>query len=423
MREKLEKNRWPVLVNNAMCQNLCAFPSLWAVFQPYVAQQYGYTGSAAAFVMALCLVFFGLIAIVAGRMNDHVGPRKTGTVGLVLLPLSFLIAYLIPAGNPFFMYLGFCLPYGAGCGFIMQAANPCGMRWFADKKGFFSGVAGALNALYIMVAVFAAEFLLAQFGARRAMLAFGAGSALVALAARQFLISPTIEYLEEKDALGRQVDARRKRVPAHWVDFAPQQMLRTAQYYLLITAVVCAVPAMQLLSSQLVSVCVAKGLTKRAALSAASIGAAAGAIGRFCIPFFSDRLGHKRVICISWAFLFFARVGFMFAQGNGAVLAYALMCAVYGGGYAMIGPLTNDMFGFRNGSINSACVNVASSAGAVGGPLLLAALVPLLGGQAVHVLGVFGAGAALCCMLAVNTNTAKTKEKMELKMLKRSERH
>lgn len=422
MQKMLEKNRWMVLVSCIMTQWVCNFPGLWAVFQPYVAEQYNYESSAATLVMAMCVVFFGFISIIGGRMNDRVGPRKTGIVGVALITTSFVIAYLLPAGNPVFMYLGFCLPYGGGCGFLYQASITNSMRWYADKKGFFSGMSGAFTSLYIMVVVFAAEALLVRLGARGALLAFGAFSLVVGVAVLFFMVAPTPEYLAEKDALGRANLAAKGGAPQQMVDFTPAEMLRTKQYYFLVIALAFIVPSMQLVSPQLVSLCMQKGLTKELALSGASIGAAAAALGRFTIPLMSDKFGRKRVISISWVLVIASAYAFMRSGGIAILGTYALLCVFYSGAYALAVPFTNDMFGFKNSGANSGFVNIASSVGSFGGPLVLTAVTPLLGTGAVHIVGIAGACIALASLLMIDTDTAKTKDEMDRKLLQRSEK-
>lgn len=124
MQNTLSKNRWLMLLTYTLCQCVCNFPSAWGVFQPYVATEYGYTGDAATLVMPLCVVFYGLMCIIGGRVQDTVSPRIASFIGSTMITIAFFNAFWIPAGNPLFMYVGFSFFFGAGVGFCSPACLP-----------------------------------------------------------------------------------------------------------------------------------------------------------------------------------------------------------------------------------------------------------------------------------------------------------
>ncbi len=418
MQQTLEKNRWIALVSCILCQCVCNFPAMWAVFQPYVAAEYGYTQGASTLVMPMCVVFFGVISIIGGRVQDTVSPKIAGLIGTALIGMGFINAWWIPAGQPLYMYVGFCLFFGGGCGFLMQASIANLMKWYADKKGFAGGITGAVAGLYCMAAIFGAEFVLSRFGARTTMLFVGIASWAIGFLMCLTLVIPTRQYIEEKDAAGKQKTAGKQRSKnTEMVDFTPAEMLRTPQYYLLTLSLLAIIPAFQLISPQMVSLCIQKGLTKEVALSATAIAAGATALGRFVIPMISDRIGRKETMAAMWACTLALAIAFMFAGGTSILVVFALLSFCYSGGFAVNMPFINDMFGFKNAGTNSGFVNISGSVGSLLGPMLLNLAIPLLGTYAVHIVGIAGAAISLCCMLAINPNTAKTKRDMEEKLL------
>lgn len=411
MQNFLSKHRWVLLLAVTLGQCVANFPQGWAVFQPYIMEQYGYTADAATLVMPITVAFFGLVSILGGRFQDKVSPRPAALIGTLLVTLAFLNAWWIPGGKPLYMYLGFSLFFGGGCGFLFQALIATLMKWYADRMGFAGGFSGAAAGVYMIGQTYVTEALLSHIPARTAMLVMGLYSLTVALAVTCLLVAPTPEYIAERQARAALKSRRADDVRA--VDFAPGEMLRTPQYYLLFATIMCIIPVYQLLSPQLVSLCTAKGLSKDLALSAVALGSAAAAMGRLAIPSLSDRLGRKPTMAAMW--LLSAGAALLFALSSGSVLPgiWMVLALVYNGGYALIAPFTRDLFGFRNSGANAGLVSLSESAGSLLGPALLTLFTPLLGAGAVHWVGIGSALAALAAVLAIRPDTRPERARLD----------
>lgn len=402
MQTFLTKHRWVLLLAVTLGQCVANFPQGWAVFQPYITVQYGYTADAATSIMPITVAFYGVVSILGGRFQDKVSPRRAALLGTASVALAFFNAWWIPGGNPLYMYLGFSLFFGGGCGFLTQALVATLMKWYADRMGFAGGFSGAVSGLYMIGQTYVTEALLSRVSARTAMLVMGIYSLIVALAVACLLISPTPEYMVEKRALAAQKSAGRTN--AKVVDFTPTQMLRTRQYYLLFAAIMFIYPAYQLLSPQLVSLCTARGLSKDLALSTVALGSAAAAAGRLVIPSLSDRLGRKPTMAAMWCLTTLAAFLFMVSGPATLPAIWGLLALVYSGGFALVAPFTRDLFGFANSGANAGLVSLSESAGSLLGPALLALLGPVLGGNTVHLVGVASAALATGAVLLINTN-------------------
>ena len=415
MQNTLSKNRWLMLLTYTLCQCVCNFPSAWGVFQPYVATEYGYTGDAATLVMPLCVVFYGLMCIIGGRVQDTVSPRIASFIGSTMITIAFFNAFWIPAGNPLFMYVGFSCFFGGGCGFLFSSMFACTMKWYADKKGFAGGFTGCIAGLYIILLTYGAEYMLANLGARRSFLFIGIASAVIAFSISLFTVNPTREFMAEKSAAALERSAAGKSNQIEVVDFTTPEMLRTKQYYLLIFSIMLIMPSYMLINPALVTICMGKGLTKQAALSALAISSATTAVGRLVIPWISDFMGRKKATVLMWGCVAASAFLFMVVGGYGAIVAYSALAFFYSGGFAIIGPMATELFGFRYAGTNVGFVNVSNSAGSLIGPMLLAMFTPFLGDSASSIVGIGAAVLATLCMVLLNTNMKETKAKMDAK--------
>lgn len=414
MERFLSRNRWVLLLAVTLGQCVANFPQGWAVFQPYVMEQYGYTADAATSVIPITVAIYGFVSILGGRFQDKVSPRLAALLGSCSVGLAFFNAWWLPGGNPLYMYLGFSLFFGGGCGFFTQALVSTLMKWYADRMGFAGGFSGAVAGIYMIGQTYVTEALLSHVPARTAMLVMGVYSLTIALAVSALLVSPGPDYILERQALAAQ-KAKGAAPAAQSVDFTPTQMLRTPQYYLLFAAIMFIYPAYQLVSPQLVSLCTARGLTKDLALSAVAVGSAASAVGRLVIPSLSDRLGRKPTMAAMWGLTTLAAFLFMTAGGSALLAVWGLLALVYSGGFALVAPFTRDLFGFQNSGANAGLVSLAESAGSLLGPALLTLFSPTLGGATVHLVGIASAVLATLSVLFIQTDTAPQKARLERK--------
>lgn len=407
MQQIFVKNRWMVLLFAVICQCISTFPSAWGVFQPYIVNEFGYTPEAATFAMPLCVVSFGVFSILGGRLQDKVSPKFASLIGITMIGIGFFNAFWIPVGNPLFMYIGFSMLFGGGCGFLITSTFSCSMKWFPDKKGFAQGFTTSMSGVYLILLTYVGEFLLATFGVRKTFLFIGIVSLILGYLVCSLLVDPTEEYILSKNQPQSDSETTKEAV----VDFTPAQMLRTKQYYLLIFTIMLIMPSMMLLNPQLISICMERGLSKDTALFALALSSGATAAGRLIIPWLSDFFGRKKTMLLMWLFVLGMSVAFMVTSGFSIVIIYAALTFFYSGGFAIIGPITSDLFGFKNAGANYGLVNISNSIGSLVGPILLSALAPILGINAASYIGIACTVLAFIALFAIDTNTAAIKQK------------
>ena len=398
MQSFLEKNRWAALVSSALCQCICNFPGVWGVLQPYVATEYGYSLDSSTLVMPLCVVAFGFLSIIGGTM-----------VGV-----AFINAYWIPAGNPLFMYIGFSFFFGGGCGFLFSAFFNCVMKWYTDKKGFANGISGSFASFYLIPLSLVLRNLLTLVGTRKTFLITGIFSVLVIAICTLFFVNPTMEYMQEKNALQSTAKKNAKPQP-DVIDFKTNEMLRTKQYYLLISSIILVMPAYMLINPALVSISMEKGLTETAALALFSASTIANASGRLIIPWASDYLGRKKTMVACWVIVVGTAFLFMIGTSKTIAVVFTVMSFFYSGGFVIIAPMATELFGYKYSGTNVGFINIATSVGSLSGPLLLSVFAPLLGESTCGIVGVAGSLIAVLLLIALNTNMQATKEKLTAK--------
>ncbi|MBJ7882017.1 L-lactate MFS transporter [Gelidibacter salicanalis] len=95
---------------------------------------------------------FAAILIVAGTLQDKIGPQKVMIMGVTMVGLGTILSGFA-THTPMFFFITFGVIVGSGIGFVYACPRPAAMKWFhPSKKGMINGlvVAGfGLGALWL----------------------------------------------------------------------------------------------------------------------------------------------------------------------------------------------------------------------------------------------------------------------------------
>src|SRR5437899_4093577 len=131
-------NRWRVVIGG-MSMNL-ALGSLyaWSVFVLPLEKEFRWTRAQTSWVFTIAVVTFALTFILAGRIQDKLGPRPCALIGALLVSIGFFLASMTT--SLIFLYVVFGLIVGAGNGFGYATPIPVASKWFPDKRGLVVGL-------------------------------------------------------------------------------------------------------------------------------------------------------------------------------------------------------------------------------------------------------------------------------------------
>ncbi|MEG1176647.1 MAG: MFS transporter [Ruthenibacterium sp.] len=401
MQTFLRSHRWVVLAAGAAIQILTGVPAAWGVFQRAVCETYALRQQTAALIFSVVICAFGIGCVMGGLLQDKKGPRVSGLLGTALLSAGFVAAAFVPKGAPWLFYGAFSVPVGLGCALLYPAVMSCAQQWYADRKGFATGVIGGAVGLSGAVLTLAGRFLIKNWDVRTAFWVLGAGMALVCGAACLVLENPqgggaqtpapgkadqskaqdTPKYsgvppVQKKQAASdnptrqtaKSASPEKEKQPPR--TFTTPQMLKTPQYWLLTAAVCLATPAMLLFSPIIVELGTARGLPEAAALSCVVVGSLFSAAGRLLMPWCSDKIGRRSADLILFALLCGASLAFWFAQSWWVLVVYCALAFAYSGEAAVIPAVVTDLFGLQNTGLHYGLAALGMSVGSLLFPLV-----------------------------------------------------
>ena len=386
------KHPWTILAAGAAIQVLTGLPAAWGVFQQPVMEEYGLSEQGAGYAFGILIAAFGVGCVLGGFLQDRHGPRCAGLWGTALLCGGFFAAGLLPPGSAWAFFLAFSIPAGLGTAFLYPSIQSCAQKWYADRKGLATGVIGGavgLSGAFLTVFVRTAVrgFWVVQ-GIRGAFWALGAVTLPVCLVGSLLLQDPPQTGQPQKP----QENGK------NTIDLAPQQMLRTKQYWLCAGAVCFSTPAVLLFSPIILKLGMERGLEEQAALWSVVLGSVGSAAGRLLMPLLSDRIGRRPTDMLLFAVSAGLSAGFAFAQGWGVVACYAGLTFCYSALAAVLPALSTDLFGFPHAGVNYGFLALGQSVGSLAFPFA-ANFFGLEVGR--HWMAVAAAGAGFACIRAL----------------------
>jgi MFS family permease len=384
-------NRWWVVAGGILIQLSLGALYAWSAFTgPLSAEPYNLSAVESQWVFSLGLVSFAVVmALVAGRWQAAVGPRRVALVGGLVMGLGYLLGGL--AGTHFWgILIGLGLIGGAGIGLAYVCPIAALVKWFPDRKGFITGLAvagfgfGALIWIKLTQGFTFGPFELTGdwaglFGmgwtVSQVWILYGFLFALLVGLGSSVLVNPPEGWR-----------------PAGWTppaplagatttELTPREMARSPQFWgLFLTFLFGATAGLMvigLIERFGTDKLVAGGTS--AAEAAVVTGTAMGlfyalfnGLGRIVWGWLSDALGRRRAIALMSALQGVTMIAFFWVGSSewGLYLGAAVIGFNFGGNFALFPAATADLFGYQRVGSNYPYVFLAYGLGGIFGPQL-----------------------------------------------------
>jgi len=331
----------------------------WSVISKGVPDAWGWSETDKSLPYAIACLVFCLIMVPAGRMQDRIGPRIVATIGGVLVGLGLILASRTT--SPMGYIWGFGILAGAGIGFGYASATPPAVKWFpAAKTGLIAGLVVSGFGLASVYAAPLARWMTNAYGLSTMVMAFGVGFLVIVVGLAQLLTPPPRGYVPAGTPPANPGVAAPKKE-----DFAPSEMLRTWQFYVLWFMYACGAGAGLMIISKLAKIAQEQAGIALGFVLVAVLAAGNGA-GRIAAGVLSDKIGRKATLFLCFAvqavliiLLSQTSQGGVLAKPSVLALLSALIGANYGANLALFPSVTKDYYGLKNFGVNYGLVFTA----------------------------------------------------------------
>ena len=342
-------SRWWRVVGGLLMNLALGSLYAWSVFVAPLEKEFGWKRADTSSVFAWAVLVFALSFIVAGRLQDKLGPFKISLVGCILLTVGFLLC----ARTTSLTYLIVCFGVlvGIGNGFGYATPIPVMAKWFPDKRGLAVGLAvagyGGGSAIFGPMANL---WLIPTYGWRATFVVLGLVFFVMTFAGAMLLKNPPAGY-----SVPGWVPASKPKALATTHEFPPGETLRTPTFYFMWIAYALGTFGGFMVISQLVPFAKSMNIPV-GALTAITlvIGAAGNASGRILSGWMSDALGRLNVLRLMIGISAVA-MPVLYLTGSNVAMLYVMVFVVYwcyGTQLSVNAATTSDFWGTKNAGIN-----------------------------------------------------------------------
>ncbi len=316
---------------------------------------------------AVCCIVFACMMIVAGRLQDTLGPRFTAIMGGFFVGLGFV--WISTTTSYLSWILGFGVLAGTGIAFGYASATPAALKWYPPTKtGKISGIVVSGFGLASVYIAPLAQYLLARAGLTGAMMFFGIAFFIVVGLLALLLVNPPAGYAPEfAERRGGSAAGRDARKTVEDRNARPLEMLWEPGFWLLWFLYFIGAGAGLMVIGSVAGM--AKASLGKNAFLAVAILAIGNAAGRIAAGVLSDRIGRKRTLlaCFSLqAILMLAAIPVTGAAGTNAVLVLVVATLIgfnYGANLALFPSFSKDRWGMKHFGMNYGMLFTAWGAG------------------------------------------------------------
>lgn len=354
------------------CINLCmGILYAWSVFKKALVVDLGWSNADASLPYTVAIITFALSLLVAGILQDRMGPRRVLILGTVMVGLGMIVSSF--ATTPMMLVLTFGVMTGSGIGFGYACLSPSAMKWFhPSKKGLVNGLIAAGFGLAAVYLAPLTSTLIAEYGINTSFLVLGIAVLVIAVPLAFTINNPPAGYVPEAPTGYKSTSTK----PA---DINWRGMLKTPQFYSLWVMFAFASAAGLMIIGNITSIAATQADITDAAYLVVIL-AIFNSGGRVAAGILSDKIGGVKTLMIAFVMQGINMVMFATFDSEFTLIIGAAVAGVgYGTLLAVFPSIIADFYGLKNYGANYGVLYTAWGVSGFIGPVVAAFAVDTTG--------------------------------------------
>jgi MFS family permease len=340
------------------------FNSLGVFFNP-ILTEFSWPRAVLSSAISFAMLISGVAGILQGSLSDRFGPRIIMTAGGVLLGGGYLLMSHVASVWHAYLFCGLLIGLGnSGTDVVLLSTTA---RWFVKKRGMMTGIIKVGTGVGMLIMPLVINGLITAYGWRFAFVVLGAAVLFFYCSGSQFLV-------RDPGKRGLAPDGGKYGHPFDHA--APEEGLtlrkttRTVQFWTMCFAffvvLFCAITVLM----HLVPHAIDLGIAPANAAAALSALGGASIAGRFIMGGAGDRIGNKVALVICFVCLVSSLIWLQLADQLWMLFLFAIVYGfAHGGFFALVSPLTADLFGTSSHGVIFGIITFASTIGGALGPV------------------------------------------------------
>ncbi|TKF27805.1 L-lactate MFS transporter [Enterovibrio norvegicus] len=343
----------------------------WSVFKQSLVEQ-GWSNADASMPYTVATICFALSLLVAGNLQDRMGPRKVLILGTVMVGLGMIVSSF--SDSPMTLLLSFGVVTGCGIGFGYACLAPAAMKWFhPSKKGLVNGLIAAGFGLAAVYLAPLTSMLINTYGIQTSFLILGVGILVIAVPLALTINNPPSDYTPETPA-GYVAKSGAANADMGW-----REMMKTPQFYSLWLMYALASSAGLMIIGNITSIAINQSDLTQVAFLVVVL-AIFNSGGRVAAGILSDKIGGIKTLMIAFIMQGINMMMFATYQTEFTLMVGAAVAGVgYGTLLAVFPSITADYYGLKNYGGNYGVLYTAWGVSGFIGPVVAATAVDMTG--------------------------------------------
>ncbi len=314
----------------------------YGVFFKEFQSAFGWSRALISGASSLAFLIMGIGGIIAGTLNDRIGPRIIMTVSGISLGLGYL--FMSRLTEPWQLYLLYGGFVGIGFCTLDVITLSTVARWFIKRRGMMSGIVKVGTGAGQFFVPLAATMLISEFGWRTAYLMVGGFALVVLVLLAQVLKRDPRDFNMLPDGNTHPDKSSSPDIKSHGMSLSMAfgtlqfRILCIAEFFVffcLFTTIIHIIPHARDL-----------GLPPTIAATVLSTIGAVSMLGRIVMGSANDKIGGRRSLSICLTILVSSFIWLQLSSNQWMLFLFAVVYGfAHGGLFTVISPTTAEFFG------------------------------------------------------------------------------
>jgi len=339
----------------------------YGVFFKELQAEFGWSRATISGASSLAFLMMGAVGILAGRLNDRIGPRV-----LIVASAGFLgLGYMLMSRMQFSWQLYLMYGVAAGIGFSTHDVITLSTvaRWFAKRRGAMSGIVKVGTGFGQLLGPMIASLLLSNFGWRSANLIIGAVILVALVAAAQVMRRDPRSMGLLPDGASHMAGGQA--ALAEEPGFSLQESARMKQFWIICIVEFAVLCCLLTVVVHIVPYARDFGLAPVYAAAVLSTIGGVSILGRIVMGVASDRIGGRRALITCFIVLFCSFIWLQFATAVWMLFLFAVVYGfAHGGFFTVVSPMVAELFGTGSHGLLFGIILFSGTLGGAIGPLM-----------------------------------------------------
>ncbi|MBW2434354.1 MAG: MFS transporter [Deltaproteobacteria bacterium] len=358
-------------------QAVCIGPLFtYGVFFKQFQAELGWSRAIISGASSLAFFIMGAGGILAGRLNDRIGPRIIMVVSGTSLGLGYLL--MAHLQTPWQLYVLYGIMVGIGFSTHDVITLSTVARWFIKRRGMMSGVVKVGTGAGQMLVPLMAAALIAIYGWRQAYTIIGAIALVILVAAALVLRRDPAEKGQFPDGNSAGIDGSAAAFTDNSISI--KEAVRTGPFWILCVAEFTIFFCLLTMIVHIVPHATDLGLPPGTAAGVLATIGGVSMVGRISMGTANDKIGGKRSLTICFIILI---CGLLWLQIAGQAWMLFLFAAIYGfshgGFFTVMSPLVAELFGTGSHGLLFGLILFSGTIGGTVGPVLAGRMFDVVG--------------------------------------------